>query len=358
LHNGLTKFSMAYEYGFMCGGLFVLGYCNFIYNYAKSNGVEKILFLSRDGEILKKIYDRLFPGNNSEYVYWSRIAAAKLGSNKYKYDYFRRFIHHKVNSPAPLSKIFHAMELKALLPAFTKNYKTPASAELDAKNAEKIVEYLTENWSDVQQIYAEENEAAKKYYSGIVSGYKKICTVDIGWAGSGGVILAHLIKDVWQLGCESLTLVAGTNSANNYEPNISEGFLQSGQMSAYLYSQSHNRSLYYFHNPSDMHNIFFEFLLSSKSPSLKGFSKSGMIFAPQDSANNNIIDEIQSGITDFADIYTRCFKNYNYMLNISGSDAYAPFRHLTADKNKYFRKIFEDIYFEIGVGDDTKTKIF
>ena len=46
------------------------------------------------------------------------------------------------------------------------------------------------------------------------------------------------------------------------------------------------------------------------------------------------------------------------MFNISGADAYAPFMHLAADGNRYFKKLFEDIYFDIGVGDEKKIKIF
>ena len=357
-HTGLNKYTMAYEYGFMCGGLFVLGYCEYIYKYVQARGIEKILFLSRDGEILKKVYDGLFPGNNSEYVFWSRKAAAKLGSDKFRFDFFRRFILHKTNTNTPISNIFKGMDLTGLLPGFESTRNIPAASALDSKNAETVIEYLIENWGGVQKAYARENENAKNYYAGVVGGCKKICTVDIGWAGSGGVILAYLIKDIWKLNCRSYTVLAGTNSANNAEPDMSEGFLQSGEMTAYMYSQSHNRDIYRFHDPGEMHNIFFEFILSSKSPGFKGFCGTGPAFEEKDSRNDAVTEEIHAGILDFIDIYKRRFKAYDFMFNISGADAYAPFRHLAADKNKYFKKLFENIYFDVGVGDDKKTKIF
>ena len=357
-HNGLHKFSMAYEYGFICGGLFVLGYCGYIHKYVQARGIEKILFLSRDGEILKKVYDSLFPSNNSEYVLWSRRAAAKLGSDKFRFDYFRRFILHKTNTDTPISNVLKGMDLGGLLPGFERGYNIKAAAALDSKNAEKLIEYLIDNWGEVKKAYAEENENAKNYYAGVVGGCKKVCTVDIGWAGSGGVILAYLIKDVWNFDCRSYTVLAGTNSANNAEPDMSEGFLQSDTMTAYMYSQSHNRGIYRSHNPGMMHNVFFEFLLGSKSPGFRGFGGTGLVFEKEDGQNDAMTDEIHAGILDFVNIYKKRFKNYECMFNISGSDAYAPFGHLTADKNKYFKKLFGNKYFDFGVGDEKKTKIF
>lgn len=109
--NGLKKYSMAYEYGYIYGGLFVLGYCQYIHRYARENSMDKILFLSRDGDILKQVYDRMYPDDCTEYVYWSRRAATKLLAVSDKYDYFRRFVYHKVNQGYTIRKILEAMEL-------------------------------------------------------------------------------------------------------------------------------------------------------------------------------------------------------------------------------------------------------
>ena len=53
LYNGTEQSPMEYEYGYIYGGLFVLGYCNFIHTYAREHGIDKLLFLSRDGDIFK-----------------------------------------------------------------------------------------------------------------------------------------------------------------------------------------------------------------------------------------------------------------------------------------------------------------
>lgn len=80
MHNGLSSYSREYEYGFIYGGLFVTGYCQFIHDYVKAHGTEKILFLSRDGSVLMQAYRRMYPDETetTQYVYWSRLAATKL----------------------------------------------------------------------------------------------------------------------------------------------------------------------------------------------------------------------------------------------------------------------------------------
>ena len=97
LYCGVRSYSMEYEYGYIYGGLFVVGYCTFIHEYCKKNQIDKVLFLSRDGDTLKQVYDYLYPKEDTIYVYWSRKSATKLETSFDKHDYFRRFIYHKIN---------------------------------------------------------------------------------------------------------------------------------------------------------------------------------------------------------------------------------------------------------------------
>ena len=117
IYNGLDTFSMEYEYGYIYGGLFVTGYCAFIHDYCMQKNVDKILFLSRDGDILKQAYDLLFPedSDRTEYVYWSRKAATTLMANEDKHDFFRRFIYHKVNQDYTVADVLKSMGLLALV---------------------------------------------------------------------------------------------------------------------------------------------------------------------------------------------------------------------------------------------------
>ena len=69
LYQGNMSYSREYEYGFVYGGLFVLGYCQFIHEYCVNEKIDRLLFLSRDGDILKQVYDQLYPEDGTSYVY-------------------------------------------------------------------------------------------------------------------------------------------------------------------------------------------------------------------------------------------------------------------------------------------------
>ena len=172
--------------------------------------------------------------------------------------------------------------------------------------------------------------------------------MDIGWAGSGAMVFRHLVSYEWNIPCEIIGIIAGTNTVYNAEPNASESFLQSGKLVAYLYSQSHNRDLQKKHDPNKDYNVFWELLLSSPTPQFKGFYPEGPSFGSYD-ANPEGIREIQRGIFDFVKEYVTHFKNFPYMLRISGRDAYAPMLVAASHHEKYLKEMEKRFHLEINV---------
>ncbi|MCM1145032.1 MAG: hypothetical protein NC407_10015 [Lachnoclostridium sp.] len=401
LYNGLSVYGMEYEYGFIYGGLFVVGYCSFIHEYYKRQGLDKVLFLSRDGDILKQVYDFLYPEDSTEYVYWSRKAAVKLMSDEDKHDYFRRFIAHKINQNYTIAEILHSMELDSLIGQLAdwkeiwlaaekeeqalreevgskrhkkgerrRNEKVKekkqrfldlrAEDELTDKNGRLLRQFVEAKWEQVRKIYAPQKTAARKYYAKVLKDCGRVAVVDIGWAGSGAVALAHLVEKVWKLPCQVDGMIAGTNTLHNAEPEASEIFLQKGKLTAYLYSQGHNRDLLKKHDANKNYNVFWELLLSSPTPQFAGFyegRRNGetwqyledcditLTFGKAEE-NQDKIREIQKGIYDFAKEYQRHFKEFPYMFHISGRDAYAPMLVAASHHERYLRAIEKRFSFE------------
>ena len=378
LYNGLYSYGMDYEYGFIYGGLFAVGYCSFIHEYYKRHGLDKVLFLSRDGDILKQVYDFLYPEDFTEYVYWSRKAAVKLMAHEDRHDYFRRFIYHKMNQSYTVLQILHSMELDSLVGQLTdwkeiwfakeKDEKSgqfidlKPEDELTDKNGHLLREFLEAKWEQVMEVYASRMTAAEKYYTQVLSGCNKVAAVDIGWAGSGAVSLAHLVETIWKLPCRVTGIIAGTNTVHNAEPDASEIFLQNGKLVAYLYSQSHNRDLLKKHDPNKNYNVLWELLLSSPTPQFTGFYEGRrkshgeelqyvedcdiiLAFGKAD-RNHEGIRQIQKGILDFAYEYHRHFKDFPYMFHISGRDAYAPMLVAASHHERYLRAIEKRFSFE------------
>ncbi len=334
LYAGMHSYSLEYEYGFVYGGLFVVGYCHFVHEYSRKHGMDKILFLSRDGDILKQVYDKLYPNDNTSYVYWSRAAATKLMAGYNRYDYFRRYIYHKVNQKKTLREILASMELSELgqeMEAFVyaedeteekadkrvdksteekadkradksvekradkstdkkadksafrsvdksaekKEEKKPAGLHpedfLTDKNMDIFKKFLQKNFDKVLKLYEEQFRAAGDFYEQQLQGCAKACAVDIGWAGSGAVSLSYLVEKAWKIPCEITGIIAGTNTVHNAEPDASEAFLQSGRLVSYLFSQSHNRDVMKKHDLNKDYNVYWELLLSSPEKHFQGF---------------------------------------------------------------------------------------
>lgn len=354
LYQGLRSYSLEYEYGFIYGGLFVLGYCHFIYEYCRDNQITKILFLSRDGDILKQVYDKLYPEANTEYVYWSRSIATKLMAEHDRYDYIRRFLYQKVNKNISINKILSSMELDFLQEKLmnwhdnSKNSLLSGTDLLTDKNVEILKQFLLSHFDAIIDAYHEQNEAAKCYYSKILDGEKKAAAVDIGWAGSGAISLSYLVERVWKLPCEITGLIAGTNTINSPEPYASESFLQAGKLSAYLFSQADNRDVMKNHDCNIDDNIYWELLLASPTKSFIGFAfdkdtwdsgkKEIQFRFGNEEPNQKGMKEIQKGILDFVEEYENHFKAFPYMMNISGRDAYAPML-VAFSHNRRFLKV-------------------
>lgn len=363
IYNGLYTFNKAYELGYIYGGLFVTGYCQWIHRKVKEYGADKILFLARDGDVLCKAYRKMYPkeaGEDfAEYVYWSRKAATKMGAAYFKYDFFRRFVHHKINQGLTLKDIFRSMELDQMLEGCLDESNHAGrgpdrrgsilteSSKLTPETAEKIEKYLKLHWSEVLEQYRQQRDAAGNYYRKVLSGHKKAAAVDVGWAGSGAVVLQYLVKKEWELDCEIIGLLAGTNSANNgFEKDTAEGLRYIGKQESFLYSQELNRDIWKFHNAAKGHNLLWELLLSSREGSLKGFYPGKDVYEISlgKESRSEEIGEIQRGILDFVEDWMKLQETEKNFLNadrpvkepheISGADVYGVMKLWCDEANK------------------------
>ena len=331
------KCTPAYEYGYKCGGIIVTGFCRFIHNEAMLTGAEKILFFARDGYILKQLYDKLYPNEKTEYVYWSRSTAAKLCAEIFPQDYFRRFLSQKTSRNIPLKDILSSMGLSNIKLSFKDD------TILTKDNLNDITKELYTRLDDIKREYADMYSYGDRYLSDIVGNAKNIITVDCGWAGSGNILFEAYLKHRLKLDIKVTGLLAGTNSYNQLDSDFSEYYFTCGKLKAYCFSSDKNRNFYEQHFPGKNHNIYFELLFGAPHPSCTGFDKNGPVF-DRENENEALVKEIHKGELDFANDYITAFKDFPYMLNISGSDAYAPFGFSTGCD--YASKVFADCVFD------------
>ena len=400
IYNGLHEYSREYEFGYIYGGLFVLGYCSFIHDYYMKEGLDKLLFLSRDGDTLLKAYRKLFPEDEADYAYLSRKAAVKLMFETDRHDYFRRFLNHKINQEYTVGEILESMELDELIGELhdwrriylryrlkeEREFKSfrrirgdeeklkklrikefvdlKRNDELTDKNAYLLRRFIEAKWDKVRKVYEGQICASGKYYKRLLGDAKKAAAVDIGWAGSGAISLYRLSESRWNLPCDVRGIVAGTNTVYNSEPDASEHFLQSGRLVSYMYSQSHNRDLLKKHDPAKGYNVFFELLLSSDAPQFTGFYEGDARVGADDIYDRELditlrfgkrdVDpkgaaRIRKGILDFVDDYRLHFSEHPEMMRISGRDAYAPMLVAASHNEKYLKSMEKRLGLEINV---------
>lgn len=323
LHNGLTNESALYEFGFIYGGLLVAGYCQFIHDYIEKNQIERILFFSRDGDIVKRVYTLMYPEHVElcEYVYWSRLVAMKLSASYYKQVFIERMIDHKINLGYTVKEIFHTMELDDMIERFCSGNDVMISEQtkLNKNTATLMKKFLYQNWNEVLHHYEKEVQLGGEYYRKKLKGAKSAVCVDVGWVGTGAISLRYLAKHVWNLDCELTGLLIGTASSLSHCSKVSETELATKHLISYLFSSAHNRDIWKTHDDVKGHNLLVELLLSSPTPPFYGFSEQGLCFGEKKEKVDS--REIQHGILDFVGFLLKHpFKN----LTISGRDAAAP----------------------------------
>lgn len=346
--------SRLFEYGYAYGGLFALGYCRFVRQWADSHGVDRLLFLSRDGEVLLKLYRRLYPEDSRPvYAYWSRLAAAKVTAGLFPEDYFRRFLVHRAGQGVTLGKAMSSMELTPLLPELCRTLGAEPGTPLTHKNTGAVKDYLRDNWSRILALYEPQRQGAGAYYRQLLEGSSHAAAVDIGWAGSGAWSLAAAVEKLWHIPCQVDGLVAGTNSAHSPERDAAEPLLLSGRLASYLFSQGQNRDLWHFHNPRRGDNLFWELLLGGEEGSLRGIypdGDQGWRMELGENPHPAQIREIHRGLLAFCREFTELEEALGMTLPISGRDAYGPMLELLSEKNAPYRRGLEALLDEPGIG--------
>lgn len=338
LHTGLFSYTPYYEFGYIYGGIYILGYCSWIYRHAKKNNIDRILFLSRDGYIYKKVFDYLYSDVKTEYVYWSRIAGQKYAIKHDFHDFITKMIVHKINNPivhdtiGDLLKILSLSEMEDLL----SKYKLTRDEELSEQNKESLIKFFNDNMDVITELREKELNYLKELFEGHIGDSKKISIVDVGWIGSGPLGIKYLLNKVWKKDIEVHCLVAA-NRHYNGEANVIS--IINEDVESYLFNSSFNVDLLKKHSSTNRNtnNLYFEQFTQAPMPSYEGVDENGnWLFDLPEIENYELITEIHEGIFDFAKNYKELFGNYEYMFNISGHDAYMPFAMIV--KNLKFIK--------------------
>lgn len=352
LHNGMGTYSPLFEYGFINGGLYVLGFCNWIHKKAKLYGIDKILFLSRDGDIYQKVFNMMFDDVPNEYVLWSRIITTKMNAQSDRNGFLLRFI----NAPAQSENITIAEVLESIDMPYTQEELNPYDLRdddiLTRENLKAMRTFLVDRWDTVVRVSHAGLEHTREYLLKIVGDSRKIAVVDVGWVASGPMSIKRFVEDEMKMDCSVHCLIAGSFSPEHVRPLVS---LMNEHTESYILNRMYNRNLYDTHeritkSSGKLGQLFFEAFTQAEHPSFAEIDADGnYVFDVPEVENYHATAEIQSGIYTFCEKYIQIFGRYPFMYNISGYDAYLPFRNANKEMEFLF-KLFENFSFKRYIG--------
>ncbi len=340
LHSGMERFSPYYEVGYVYTGFYVMGFCQWIYRYARAHGLDKILFLAREGDLYRKVFTQMYPDFPTEYVLWSRVPVVKTTVDKNRHPYLLQLVHHKANAlyKSRIGTLFDRVgigELKKYFPQYRlhdREYLTPA-------NEKVVYSLLVDHWEELCGCYQADQEAIRDYLSRMLAGSRRAAVVDVGWSGNNVLQVRYLVEKVYHLNCRISCLLAATRNVND---TYMAAMMQKRQVETYLFSSLDNKELHDLHQAGNRHlnSFFFEILTQSCTPTFLGFDREGRILYDIPEVENYEHNrEIHRGCLDFVRDYTGWFQDFPYMLDISGHDAYMPFLHFSGHLS-WLRKYF------------------
>ena len=352
IHNGVRTYSTYYEYGFIYGGIYVFGFCNWLEKKCEDIGIDKIIFLARDGDIYQKVYNKYFGKIKNEYIYWSRFTCMKYLSERNRDAFISRVIKHK-------EKTFYEEKLGDVLEAFNiaineeklKKYGLYTSSVISKNNEEAIKKYLEDEWANIVKKFDEERDNVIDEYKKLIGNATKVAVVDVGWTGSGPIGFKTFIENYVVSKCDVFCFMAGASSYYGDGKYITSLMLD-GHLHSYLFSPMKNRrseQIHYTSNTKMTNNAVFEQFTQAMYPSYKGKNGENEVFDIPEVENYNNTSQIHKGILDFCSLYYKTFEKDKYMYNITGWDAYRPFATLTKH-TIYFEKNFSDTAFAYGFG--------
>lgn len=316
------KRSTIFKHGFKYGGPFILGYLNFIHNYAKQNNIEKICFLARDGDFLQQAYRLIFNkyAVENEYVLWSRRTAMNAMPSLYMADIFDSVIVRRINRGIKLSYLEACERL-----GITGSREEVLDQDINTENIITLKEDFLSQSNKLENSAKEVYEATVEYLKGIFSSCKRILLVDIGWRASGALSIKHIAHKA-NIDVELTAMVAG-----NYIQKTSYDAIydKTGFIKSYLFSDSLNREIAddFQKNIERLVPLIEVFCASSLSPSFIGFEKKTKKclmyrFDVPEVENYRTISLIHTGEIEFIKEYIKKVQKIGEIGNLRGNDVY------------------------------------
>ncbi|MBU3134089.1 HAD-IA family hydrolase [Clostridium gasigenes] len=336
--------SVYYQIGYRKLGILFYGYLQWIQDYAIKNNLEKLIFFSRDGYVLKEAYDNYFISDNkliTEYMFISRRAVIVPSFNeKLEFDQLIEILG--LRKKDTIKSFFRRIGLdynKYINDIVESGYNVEENIDLINKrsNLEKLFNKIKK---DMLINSEEEKKKLVKYIYELGIENKKVGVIDIGWRGSMQYSLMNILKTL-NINTDITGFYVGLNKQ-------SYNFIKKGiKAEGYLFSYERNKELEY--QVSSFIGLLETFFLAPHG-SVIGYDqdKNGNVRPILDELEYTkkdlvITSEVQEGALNFIKDYSI----YNKKLKIKVNEhiAFNNISNLGITPSKEYLKMFGDISF-------------
>lgn len=338
LHNGKVEMTAVEEFGFCYYGPLAVGYCGWLAELAADKRIDKFLFVSRDGYLLKEIWEKHFAAVPGEYVITSRYALTQINVQ----EGFELFIQQNIIPMAKkheltMSQLLCRLQLEDMVP-FLEAGGLRKDTVLCRENLEVFLRFLYQQKEKISGIYGDSILAAEKYFKRFITDCDTVCVVDVGWLGTGCLGIHDFLKKHMKWPGKVIGAQTGVECA---EQNIE--FLAQNKIFAYAFTPEQNREIYRNHG-FDLSSVVDEIVFSAQEPSLRRYRlnrEGGPDFELMQEPEENcrIVKEVQEGVRKYADLYCGLMKELGLVISLPAAGIYKPLLDVLRNR-KYIMKLF------------------
>lgn len=285
--------------GFNVLGPLLFGFSHWLHDEAQKRGIDKFLFMSRDGLLLKKAYEELFAGSNSVYVYGSR----------------RSIIVPALWSDTSLVAILKSLPLGKTVTLDSFLERLGISAETVEDSILKFgygpttvldVPTLCEDknfaefYASIEQAVAvnsrKEHNLYSRYIKSIVKPGEKCAFIDIGWNG----FMQKAFSDILLAEVPGVEIDGFYTALRPQSPVIA---LERYPMNAFLFGRGHNEEASL---RQELYNALYEVLFSADHGTVVSFGENELgavepilLENERDADQQRMVDVIQRSALDY-----------------------------------------------------------
>lgn len=338
LHCGKVKMTALEEFGFCYYGPLTVGYCGWLAGLAQDKRIDKFLFVSRDGYLLREIWEKHFGAVPSEYLVTSRRALTQINVQEGMELFLQQNVIPQARKHAlSMGGLLRRLQLEEMVPLLCRDGLQEENV-LCRENLDAFISFLYRQKQEVSRLYGASILAAERYFAPFIENCDRVCVVDVGWQGTSCLGIHDFLKKHmgWQ-GEVTGAQIGAECGAQNIE------FFSRGNIAAYAFSPDQNRELYRAHG-FDLCSVVDEIVFSSPEPSLRRYrlDKDGQAdfeFGQEPEKNRRIVCEVQKGVREYADRFCGLTKELGMTISLPASSVYKPLLDVLHNR-KYVMELF------------------